>query len=126
VTDPLGAVEAHVAAFNARDLEALSAGFCDDAVFATGDDLVIGRRGITAFFAEAFAQPLKAELRLLRSVTGGDTVACEVVERLTLDDGRSHELSLATFFTVRDAALARVKVYREDASAFASGSDPWS
>jgi len=124
MTDPLEAVEAHLAAFNARNLEAVSAGFCDDAVFATGDDLIIGRRGISAFFAEAFAQPLRAELRLLRSVTDGDTVACEVAERLTLDDGRSHELALATFYTVRDAALARVKVYREDGSAFAASQDP--
>ncbi|MBA2730667.1 MAG: nuclear transport factor 2 family protein [Euzebyaceae bacterium] len=124
MTDPLEAVEAHLAAFNARNLEAVSAGFCDDAVFATGDDLIIGRRGISAFFAEAFAQPLRAELRLLRSVTDGDTVACEVAERLTLDDGRSHELALAAFYTVRDAALARVKVYREDGSAFAASQDP--
>jgi hypothetical protein len=31
---------------------------------------------------------------------------------------------LATFYTVRDAALARVKVYREDGSAFAASQDP--
>ena len=124
MTDPLATVEAHLAAFNSRDLEALSAGFRDDAVFATGDDLVTGRRGITAFFADAFAQPLRAELRLLRSVVDSDTVACEVAERLTLDDGRSHELALAAFYTVRDAALARVKVYREDGSAFAASQDP--
>ena len=114
--DPLAVVHDHLEAFNARDLRALADGFADDATFASGNDLVVGRRGITAFFADAFAQPLRAHLQLRSSLTEGDTVACELAETLVLDDGRRHELALATFYTVRGGALARVKVYREDAS----------
>lgn len=121
---PLAAARAHLHAFNARDLDSVSAGFADDAVFATGDDLVVGRRGITAFFAEAFSQPLRAELELRRGLQQGETAACELAERLTLDDGRAHELALAAFYTVRGGLLVRVKVYREDAATLDAGA--WS
>lgn len=36
-------IKEHVAAFNARDLEALMAGFADDAVWITGKTTVRGR-----------------------------------------------------------------------------------
>ncbi len=104
-------VRRHLDAFNARDVPGLMATFADDAVFSTGELLAVGRRGISALFADAFAD-MEAELRLLRSVTAGDTSACEMSERVTFQ-GVRHDFSLAGFYTVRDGALVRVKVYRE-------------
>ncbi len=104
-------VRRHLDAFNARDLDGLLSTFADDAVFATGDHLVVGRRGINALFADAF-RDMRAELTLLRWVAAGDTTACELAERVTFA-GVSHDFALAGFYTVRDGALVRVKVYRE-------------
>lgn len=110
--DPtLAAVEAHVAAFNADDLEGLVAGFSEDAVFASGDQLVVGRRGIRALFRDAVTT-LDARLELRQAVVQGEVAACELTERLDLE-GRIYEFQLAAFFTVRDGVIARAKVYRE-------------
>jgi uncharacterized protein len=108
------AVEAHVAAFNADDLEGLVAGFSEDAVFASGDELVVGRRGIRAMFADALTA-LDARLELRSTVVQGEVAACELTERLVLE-GRTYEFHLAAFFTVRDGSIARAKVYREGAA----------
>jgi uncharacterized protein len=109
--DPLAAVEAHVAAFNADDLDAVVAGFAEDAVFATGEHLVVGRRGITALFAEAF-RAIDAQLELRTAVVQGDRVACELTERIGME-GRTFEFHLAAFYVVRDGRIARAKIYRE-------------
>ncbi len=108
---PLRAVEAHVAAFNGNDLEALMAGFGDDAVFATGEILLVGHRSIRAMFADALEQ-LDATLELRTAVVQGDTVACELTERLGME-GRTFEFHLAAFYTVRGGTIARAKIYRE-------------
>lgn len=112
MTDALEVVARHVAAFNARDLDAVVETFADDAVFATGDELYVGRRGIRALFSDSFDAPLLAEMEVRRAVTEGDTAACELVERLTVE-GRTTELVLAAFYTVRRGEIVRVKVYRE-------------
>jgi hypothetical protein len=79
-----GIVEAHIAAFNAADLAAVMAGIADDAVFSVGDQTVIGARAIRALFADSFASPVTARLSVQRTVVGGDTVACELTEQLTV------------------------------------------
>jgi uncharacterized protein len=107
----LAAVNAHVAAFNSDDLEGLVSGFSDDAVFATGEHLVVGRRGITAMFADALNN-LDATLELRTAVVQGETAACELTERLVME-GRAFEFHLAAFYTVRDGVIARAKIYRE-------------
>lgn len=109
----LAAVEAHLEAFNAGDADRVLAQFADDAVFASADSLVVGRRGLHALFADSFAAPVRATLELRRAVVQGDTVACELLERLALPDGSSTELDVAAFYTVRGGALVRVRVYRE-------------
>jgi len=112
----LAAVDAHLAAFNARDLEAIAAGLADDAVFSAGGQLTIGRRAIAALFADSFAAPVEATLERRRTVVEGDTAAVELVERLRLasdEGGVEHELEVAAFFTVRRGQLVRVRVYRE-------------
>jgi uncharacterized protein (TIGR02246 family) len=111
--DVLGPVEAHLAAFNERDVDAVMALFAEDAVFATADQLVVGRRGLRALFGDSFAAPVTAALELRRAVVAGDTAACELVERLTLPSGETTELDVAAFYTVRDGALVRVRVYRD-------------
>lgn len=108
----LGAVEAHVAAFNAADLDAVLAGFAEDAVFATGTDLFVGRRGIGELFAQAFSPEMRASMQLRSAVVQGDTAACELHERITYQ-GQTLEFAIAAFYTVREGLLARVKVYRE-------------
>lgn len=111
MTDPLAVVRAHLAAFNARDLDAVMATFQEDAVFSTADHLVVGSRGIAALFGDAFRE-FEASLELRAAVVQDDTVACELTERVTAE-GMGAELPLAAFYTVRGGRLARVKVYRE-------------
>ena len=109
----LGTVAAHLSAFNARDANAVVALFTDDAVFATADELVVGRRALSALFSQAFAEPVGAALELRRAVVDGDTAACELVETLALPGGATAELPVAAFYTVHSGALARVRVYRD-------------
>lgn len=109
---PLPAVEAHLQAFNAADLDMVMAGFADDAVFSTADQLVVGARAIRALFADSFAAPVQAELVLERIVIGGDTAACELAEHLTVG-GTTHTIAVAAFYTVRGGRIARVRIYRD-------------
>lgn len=108
----LDTVHEHVEAFNARDLDRVVALFAQDAVFANPDQLVVGRRGLRALFADAFAQPVTATLELHRAVVEGESAACELTEALVADGGRV-ELGLAVFYTVRAGALVRVRTYRD-------------
>lgn len=108
----LRAVHAHLAAFNAADLDAVLAGFSEDAVFATGDELLVGGRAIAQLFRQAFDPELRAHMELRSAVVQGDTAACELSERVSYR-GQDLEFSIAAFYTVRDGRLARVKVYRE-------------
>ena len=109
---PLDAVHAHLAAFNDRDADAVVATFADDAVFAAGEQIVVGHRALRAMFADAFAAPIRARLDLRHAVVDGQTAACELSETLTVE-GTTHELDMAAFYSVRDGLLTRVKVYRD-------------
>ena len=111
--DVLGPVEAHLAAFNARDVNGVMALFAEDAVFATADQIVVGRRGLRVLFGDSFAAPVTAALELRHAVIADDTAACELVERLTLPSGETTELPVAAFYTVRDGTLVRIRVYRD-------------
>jgi len=109
---PLAAVEAHLAAFNARDADAVAATFASDATFVAGEQLVIGRAALRAMFADAFAAPIRAHLALRHAVVEGDVAACELVETLSTPGG-SHELDVAAFYAARDGRLTRARVYRD-------------
>lgn len=109
---PLGAVERHIAAFNDADIDAVMTGFDDEAVFATADQLVVGARAIRRLFADSFGMPVTARLELQRAVVSGDTVACELSERIE-GEGLAHEIDVAAFYTVRQGRLARVRIYRD-------------
>ena len=111
--DPvLPVVRDHITAFNAGDVDALVAGFAEDAVFAAQDDVVVGRRALRPFFAESFAGGVRATLEIHRAVVDGDTAACELVESLEVGGAR-HVLHVAAFYTVRAGQLARVRIYRD-------------
>lgn len=112
MTSPLAVVDAHIAAFNARDTEALLAGFAQDAVFSTAEHTVVGTAELRVLFADAFAAPLRATMELRERVAQGDVVAAELVERLEFE-GTAVEIALAAFYTVRGGLLTRVKVYRD-------------
>ena len=107
----LDVVRAHVDAFNAGDVDALMAGFTDDAVFVTGDHMVIGARGLRAMFSDALAN-LSPSMELRATVVQHGVVACELSESLTVE-GTEFRFSLAAFYTVQRGQIARVKVYRE-------------
>lgn len=109
--EPVEVVRAHLDAFNAGDVDALLAVFAEDAVFATGEHLVIGARGLRAMFSEALAE-LSPTLTLRGQVVQGEVVACELSEQLTVE-GTEFAFALAAFYTVRDGRIVRVKVYRE-------------
>ena len=118
--DPiLDVVQAHFEAFNTADLDALMAGFAEDAVFSTGENLVVGHRGIRQMFSDALQQ-LEPSLSLRTSVVQGDVAACELTERLTVEGAR-FEFALAAFYTVRRGQIVRVKVYREGVADAAAG-----
>lgn len=110
----LAIVRDHVQAFNAGDVDGLMAGFAEDAIFATGDHLVVGSRGIRAMFTEALAA-LAPSLDLRAAVVQGEVAACEFTEQLTVE-GSAFEFALAAFYTVRRGEIVRVKVYREGSS----------
>ena len=110
--EPLSAVHAHLAAFNARDVDAVVDTFADDAVFAAGEQVVVGRRALRALFADTFAAPVRAWLELNHAVVSGATAACELTETLAIGDAR-HTLDVAAFYTVHRGRLARVRIYRD-------------
>jgi hypothetical protein len=107
----LDIVQAHFEAFNAGDVDAVMAGFADDAVFATGEHLVVGNRGIREMFIDAL-RSLSPALELRASVVQGEVVACELTEQINVE-GNHFEFALAAFYTVRRGQIVRVKVYRE-------------
>jgi hypothetical protein len=109
---PLALVESHLDAFNRADLDAVMAGFADDAVFSIGDQTAIGTRAIRSLFAASMSSPVAARLELARVVLDGDTAACELVEELTVE-GATHAIEMAAFYTARRGRLVRVRIYRD-------------
>lgn len=109
---PLQVVEEHIRAFNACDLDAAMAGFDDESVFSTADQVAVGVRAISRLFAESFDAPASAHLELQRAVVDGDTVGCELTE-LIQAEGITHTLEVAAFYTVREGRFARVRIYRD-------------
>lgn len=108
----LDVVLEHLDAFAARDLDRVLATFADDAVFTTEDGTVIGRRALRQLFTDAFALPAHVDMERRAVHATGDTVACEIAEHITAE-GMTHTMELAGFYTVRDGALVRVRVYRD-------------
>lgn len=110
--DPLAAVRRHLQAFNARDLDALLDGFDDDAVFATSEQLVVGKHALRRLFGDSFVLPPRARLELKHAVADDKAVACELVEEIETE-GVFHTLEIAAFYQVSGGLITRVRIYRE-------------
>ncbi|QRP44576.1 nuclear transport factor 2 family protein [Amycolatopsis sp. FDAARGOS 1241] len=101
----------HVAAFNDRDVEALLAGFTDDAGWITGTTVARGRAGLRELFESAVTRLLPT-LTIDTVVADGDVVAAELTERLT-HEGEDRTFAIAAFYRLRDGRIASAKIYRE-------------
>ena len=104
-------VQAHVDAFNARDLDALMAGFTDDAVWITGTTTIRGHDDLTRFFEVAMVG-LLPRLIIEDLVADGDRAACQLTEALTAN-GEVRTFSIAGFHRIRGGRIASAKIYRE-------------
>lgn len=109
--DPAAVVREHVRAFNDRDVDALMAGFTEDAVWVTGTTTITGRAALREFFAAAMAGLLPV-LSVRDLVAGPYLVACELVETLT-SGGRERTFHIAGFYRLRGGRIATAKIYRE-------------
>jgi uncharacterized protein len=105
------AIRAHIDAFNARDVDALMAGFTDDATWITGETAVRGRAELTTLFTEAITG-LLPRLTLQHLITEGDRVACQFSETISYSGGE-RTYSIAAFYRLVDGRIASAKVYRE-------------
>ena len=120
MSDAAAVVRRHVEAFNARDLDALMAGFTEDALWATGTTVVRGHGELAGLFASAMAGLLPT-LTLGSLLAAGDRVACELTETLTLAGGE-RTFRIAGFYELRDGRIESAKIYREG-SAEITGTD---
>jgi uncharacterized protein (TIGR02246 family) len=109
--DAADVVRRHVEAFNARDLDALMAGFTEDAVWVTGTSVVRGRAALTELFAGAMTGLLPT-LVVQNLLVDGDRAACQLTETLTVA-GEERTDSIAGFYRLRDGLIATAKIYRE-------------
>ncbi len=79
------AIREHVAAFNSRDVERLMAGLAEDVVWQTGADTIRGRSELAAVFSDAF-RVIAPQLTIRSLLIDRDQAACELRERMTVDD----------------------------------------
>ncbi|MEZ0092198.1 nuclear transport factor 2 family protein [Streptacidiphilus sp. EB129] len=104
-------VRAHVDAFNSRDLEALMAGFADDAVWITGRSTARGRAELAALFSGAM-DGLLPTLTVQSLIVGEGRAAAEMVEVFT-HEGVERTDHIAGFYVIEDGRIASAKIYRE-------------
>lgn len=104
-------IKAHVEAFNTRDLDALMAGFADDAVWITGTTTVRGRAELAELFAGAMGGLLPT-LTLQDLIVGNGRAAAQLVEVFT-HEGVEHTDNIAGFYVIEDKRITSAKIYRE-------------
>src|SRR5213080_1824407 len=109
--DPAAAIHAHVDAFNKKDLEALLAGFAEDAAWITGSTSVRGRDELAALFGDAMTGLLPS-LHIQNLLVDDGQVACQLTETLT-HDAVEKTFSIAGFYRLRDGLITSAKIYRE-------------
>lgn len=105
-------VREHLAAFNAHDTARLFDWFAPDCVWVTGTDRAEGTAALRDLFDD-WLWSLDPSLAVESLVAdGGEHVAAQLTERLTVD-GTLRTFPIAAFFTVRDGRITHAKVYRE-------------
>lgn len=104
----------HVAAFNAKDIDALMACFDDDVTWITGTDTLHGANALRELFVAAF-EGLLPRLHLLNLLVQGDLVACELREDYVAGSGErtDHTDHIAGFYRVEAGLITQAKIYRE-------------
>ena len=109
--DPAAVVRRHLEAFNARNLDALMAGFSEEATWITGTDRFHGVADLEQLFATAFAE-LCPRLHTESLLTQGDRVVCELREDYTVDGVQCAD-HIAAFYRIEADLITAVKIYRE-------------
>ncbi|MFD8563639.1 nuclear transport factor 2 family protein [Streptosporangium canum] len=109
--DAAAVLRRHVDAFNARDLDALMAGFTEDASWVTGTSVARGVGELTELFSGAMAGLLPT-LTIQNLLTEGDWAACQMTETLTAAD-EERTFFIAGFYELRGGRIASAKIYRE-------------
>ncbi len=104
-------IKEHVEAFNARDVEALMAGFADDAVWITGKTTARGRAELADLFAGAM-KGLLPTLAIQNLITGEGQAAAQLVEVFTYE-GVERTDHIAGFYVIKEGRIASAKIYRE-------------
>lgn len=113
-TEEQQAVEAHVAALNHGDLDALLDTFTDDAVF-TSDGGAARGRGELAMLFDTSEDGTRTTTILRRVEQDGQHLDCVLTRRFTVtdDSGRvaaAHDIEVRAIFTVTDGAISRISV----------------
>ena len=107
----VSAVQEHLAAFNGHDTPRLLAGFADDVVWITGQDVIRGTAQLEELFDD-WLWTLGPSLTIDTVVSDGHHVAAQLTEELTVD-GVRQRMSIAAFFVVEAGRITRAKIYRE-------------
>ena len=106
------AVLAHVDAVNAHDTDRLLAGLHPDVVWTTGTDVFRGVRQLGEELFDEGLWALQPSLAVRTLLVEGTAAAARLHETL-LVGGERREFDIAVFFSVQDALLRTVTVFRE-------------
>jgi hypothetical protein len=115
--DAAAVVRSHVDAFNVRDLDALMAGFTEDASWVTGTTVARGCGELIELFAGAMAGLLPT-LTIQNLLVEGDRAACQMTETLAVA-GEERTFFIAGFYQLRGGRIASAKIYREGSAEIA-------
>jgi ketosteroid isomerase-like protein len=106
------AVLDHLDAFNAHDADRLIAGLHQDVVWATGSDVFRGTSQLRNDVFDEGLWAMRPSLAVRTLLVEGEVAAGTFHEVLTVND-ELREFDIAVFFTVHDAVIRTVKVFRE-------------
>jgi hypothetical protein len=106
------AVLDHLDAFNAHDTDRLITGLHQDVVWATGSDAFRGTSQLRTDVFDEGLWAMRPSLAVRTLLVEGERAAGMFHETLTVNE-ELREFDIAVFFTVHDAAIRTVKVFRE-------------
>lgn len=104
------AVDAHIAAVNGLDAEAVAAGFAVDGELSSPDAGAVGQRELYRLFRDAFVDVVAIDLELVGIVVVDDSATCELLERIRWTSGAALELRIAACYTVADGLITHARV----------------
>ena len=104
-SDPRAVVMRHLDAFNEHSTDRLLAGFADDAVWATGQDVFRGKAALAELFDES-PWELAPSLTVQTLVCADDVVVAELCEDLTVE-GEHRLFMIAVFLVIHDGLIQR-------------------